>query len=231
MGSPAASGAWAILAAAGRGERLALDRPKAFAKLRGRPLLAESLERLEGSDWIERIVVVAPPEWEEPSILVAEELDAGKVAACVPGATTREDSVRTGIGEVPDDVAVVVVHDAARPFLPPEVIERVVTALGEGWDGVVAALPVDDTLKRGAQGAVVETVDRAGLYAAQTPQAFPAETLRRALSRGGGEASDCAGLVEAGGGRVAIVQGDRRLVKVTSPADLAFVEALLGAAP
>ena len=229
MGSPAASGVWAILAAAGQGERLALDRPKAFAKLRGRPLLAESLERLESSDWIEGIVVVAPPEWEEPSILLAEELGAGKVTACVPGAATREDSVRTGIGEVPSDVAVVVVHDAARPFLPPEVIERVVTTLGEGWDGAIAAVPVDDTLKRAEGGTVVETVDRGGLYAAQTPQAFLAESLRRALTRGRGDASDCAGLVQADGGRVAIVQGDRRLVKVTSPADLGFVEALLEA--
>ena len=105
-------------------------------------------------------------------------------------------------------------------------IERVVSALGEGWDGAVPALPVADTLKRGEADAVVETVDRSGLYAVQTPQAFVAETFRRALA-GGDDASDCAGLVEAAGGRVRLVEGDARLVKVTTADDLAFVEELL----
>lgn len=219
---------WAVLVAAGRGERFGGDRPKAFAKLGGRPLLAESLERLESSDWIEQIVVVAPPEWEEPAILLAEELGAGKVAACVTGGATRADSVRAGVDEVPEDAAVILVHDAARPLLPPEVVERVLRPLQEGWDGAVAALPVADTLKRGVDSTVAETVDRTGLWAAQTPQAFVAETFRRALARGG-DASDCSGLVEASGGRIKLVEGDRRLLKVTTRADLAFVEALLSA--
>ena len=221
------SGVWAVVVAAGRGERLGGDRPKAFAKLGGRVLLAESLERLEASDWVDAVVVVAPEGWEEPAILVAEELGAGKVAACVPGGATRAGSVRAGVAEVPEDAAAVLVHDAARPLLPLAVIERVLVPLGEGWDGAVPALPVADTLKRGVDGAVVETVDRAGLYAVQTPQAFVAATFRRALVSGG-DASDCAGLVEAVGGRVKLVEGDRRLLKVTTPADLAFVEALLG---
>ena len=80
---------WAVLAAAGRGERLGLDRPKAFARLGDRPLLAESLERLEGSEWIDAIVIAAPPEWEEPSILVAEEIAATKVSSAVTGGETR----------------------------------------------------------------------------------------------------------------------------------------------
>jgi len=91
---------WAVLAAAGRGERLEAERPKAFAQLRGRPLLAESLERLEASGWIESIVVVAPPGWEEPVILLAEELGCGKVVASVAGGETRADSVRIGVEEV-----------------------------------------------------------------------------------------------------------------------------------
>src|SRR5919204_765593 len=102
---------WAIVAAAGRGDRLGLDRPKAFAALRGRPLLAESLERLDGSDWIEAIVVAAPEGWEEPAILLAEELGCSKVSACVTGGATRADSVRLALAEVPDDAAVIVVHD------------------------------------------------------------------------------------------------------------------------
>jgi 2-C-methyl-D-erythritol 4-phosphate cytidylyltransferase len=222
----AATGVWAVLAAAGRGERLGGELPKAFAKLGGRPLLAESLERLDGSEWLEAIVVVAPPEWEEPVILLAEELGAGKVTACVAGGATRSDSVRAGVAEVPDDAAVIVVHDAARPLVSPGVVERVLAPLGEGFDGAVAALPLADTVKRGDRGEVVDTLDRSGLYAVQTPQAFVADVLRRALAAGG-DASDCAGLVEARGGRVALVEGDRRLVKVTTPDDLAFVEALL----
>jgi 2-C-methyl-D-erythritol 4-phosphate cytidylyltransferase len=222
------SGVWAVLVAAGRGERFGADRPKAFANLGGRPLLAESLERLEASEWVEAIVVVVPPEWEEPSILLAEELGAGKVRAAVTGGETRAGSVRAGVAEVPEDAAVIVVHDAARPLLPGEVVERVVTALGEGWDAAVPALSLADTVKRGVGEAVAETVDRAGLYAVQTPQAFLADALRRALA-GDADATDCAGLVEAAGGRVRLVEGDRRLVKVTGPADLDFVEMLLRA--
>ena len=225
----AGSGVWAVLVAAGRGARLGGDRPKAFAKLADRPLLAESLERLDASAWIEAIVVVAPPEWEEPSILVAEEIAAGKVVASVTGGETRTDSVRAGLAEVPDDAAVVLVHDAARPLVTDEVIERVLGPLGEGFDGAVPALPVPDTLKRAEAGVVVETVSRAGLYAAQTPQAFVAETFRRALADFDGSPTDCAGVVEARGGRVAIVQGDRRLAKITTAEDLELVEAFLRA--
>jgi 2-C-methyl-D-erythritol 4-phosphate cytidylyltransferase len=214
--------------AAGRGDRFGGDRPKAFANLAGRPLLAESLERLEASEWIEALVLVAPPEWEEPSILLAEELGAGKVHAAVAGGETRAASVRAGVAEVSDEAAVIVVHDAARPLLPEGVLERVVVALGDGWEGAVAALPIADTVKRAEGDAVVETVDRTGLHAVQTPQAFLADVLRGALACAD-DATDCAGLVEAAGGRVGIVEGDRRLVKVTTPADLEFVETLLRA--
>ena len=228
MSAAAGSGVWAVLVAAGRGERFGGDRPKAFAKLAGRPLLAESLERLESSDWVEGLVVVVPEEWEEPSILLAEEIGAGKVRAAVAGGATRADSVRAGVAEVPAEVAVLLVHDAARPLLSEVVLERVVSAVGDGWDGAVPALPLADTVKRVEGDTVAETVDRTGLYAAQTPQAFLAEALRSALTRAE-DTTDCAGLVEAAGGRVRLVEGDRRLVKVTTPADLDFVEALLRA--
>jgi 2-C-methyl-D-erythritol 4-phosphate cytidylyltransferase len=224
---------WAVLAAAGRGERLKVDRPKAFAPLRGRPLLAESLERLEASGWIESIVVVAPPDWEEPVILLAEELGCGKVVASVAGGETRGESVRIGVGEVAEDAAVVVVHDAARPLVSDEVIERVVTPLSHGWDGAVPGLSVVDTVKRvGADGAVVETLARGELVAVQTPQAFLADVLREAVAGvDAAAAPDCASLVEARGGRVVVVEGDPRLVKVTTPQDLALVESWLGAEP
>src|SRR5205085_9120009 len=139
---------WAVLAAAGSGERLGADRPKAFVRLGDRPLLAESLERLEASEWIDAIVIAAPPGWEEPSILLAEELGCGKVSACVAGGATRAESVLIGLAEVAEAAAVVVVHDAARPLLVDDVLGRVLGGLNEGWDGAVPALPVADTIKR-----------------------------------------------------------------------------------
>jgi 2-C-methyl-D-erythritol 4-phosphate cytidylyltransferase len=219
---------WAVLAAAGSGERLDVDRPKAFAQLRGRPLLAESLERLEGSEWIDAIVVVTPPGWEEPVILLAEELGCGKVVAAVSGGASRAESVRIGVGEVADDAAVILVHDAARPLVSSLVVERLLAALNEGWDGAIPGLPVVDTVKRVQGGAVVETLAREELAAVQTPQAFVASVLREAVS-GGGDATDCSSLVERHGGRVAVVAGDPRLLKVTTPEDLALVESWLDA--
>ena len=218
---------WAVLVAAGRGERLGGDRPKAFAPLRGRPLLAESLERLEASDWIDAIVVVAPEDWEEPSILVAEELGCGKVTATVTGGPSRAESVRLGVAEADGEAVAIVVHDAARPLLPEDVLERVLTAVGSGWDGAVPVLPVSDTVKRVQGDQVVETLARAELVAVQTPQAFAAGALRSALEGDIAAASDCASLVEAQGGRVTVVPGDPRLLKVTTPDDLALVESWL----
>jgi 2-C-methyl-D-erythritol 4-phosphate cytidylyltransferase len=217
---------WAVLAAAGSGERLGADRPKAFVRLGDRPLLAESLERLDASSWIEAIVVVVPRGWEEPAILLAEELGAGKVAACVTGGATRAESVRIGVAETADDAAAIVVHDAARPLVSDAVIERVVGALGEGWDGAVPGLPLADTIKRVEGEIVVETLPRASLRAVQTPQAFVAHVLRKALD-GDSVASDCASLVEAQGARVTVVEGDVRLLKVTDTWDLERVAAFL----
>ena len=197
-GSGEAGATWALLVAAGAGERLGLDRPKAFASLGGRPLLAE-------------------------------ELAATKVVSCVTGGATRADSVRRALDDVPDDALVVLVHDAARPLVDDAVVERVLAPLAEGFDGVVPALPIPDTVKRVDDGVVVETVDRDGLVGAQTPQAFLAAVLRRALRGDLQEATDCASLVERAGGRVTVTEGDPRLLKVTTAADLAVVESLLAA--
>ncbi len=215
---------WALLVAAGSGDRLGADRPKAFVRLGERVLLAEPLERLESSEWVEAIVVAAPPDWEEPTILLAEELGAGKVSAVVTGGATRAESVRIALAEVPDEAAVVLVHDAARPVLPEDVIERVLGKLNEGFDGAVPGLPIADTVKRVERGVVRETVAREGLYTVQTPQAFVAPVLRSAAA---GEGTDCASLVEAQGGRVAVVEGDPRLLKVTTEDDLELVASWL----
>jgi 2-C-methyl-D-erythritol 4-phosphate cytidylyltransferase len=227
----AAGTTWALIVAAGAGERLGLDRPKAFSPLAGRPLLAESVDRLDRCPWIDAIVIAAAPGWEEPTILLTEEVVAGKVVSCVTGGATRADSVRAALADVDDEALVVLVHDAARPLVSDEVVERVLGPLAEGFDGVVPVLALPDTLKRVSNGVVAETVPRDDLVAAQTPQAFLATALRRAFDGDLAGATDCASLVERGGGRVAAVQGDPRLLKVTTKADLELVESLLSTSP
>jgi 2-C-methyl-D-erythritol 4-phosphate cytidylyltransferase len=209
------------------GSRLGSDRPKAFAALAGRPLLAESLERLDTSDWIDAIVVAAPPDWEEPTILLAEELVASKVASVVTGGAARADSVRTALAEVSEDALVVLVHDAARPLVDDAVVERLLGRLAEGVDGVVPGLPLVDTVKRVEAGLVAETIDRDTLVTVQTPQVFVAERLRAAFSGDLAGITDCASLVERSGGRIGVVAGDPRLVKITTAEDLELVERLL----
>ena len=207
---------WAILVAAGRGERLGLEHPKAFAKLGEDPLLAEPLRRLEDSDWIDGIVVVAPPGWEEPAILLAEELGCGKAIACVAGGATRADSVRAGLAEVPADALVVLVHDAARPLVSDAVIERVLAPLSEGWDGVVPGLPVSDTLKRVGAGRRRRGDGRARLALRRADAAgLPGGRASGAPSPADAEATDCAGPRRGGGrageggrGRSAAPEGD-----------------------
>lgn len=172
-------------------------------------------------------MLVAPVGWEEPAVLLAEELGCGKVGACVAGGATRTDSVRAGLAEVAADAVVILVHDAARPLLSDDVVERVLAPLREGWDGAAPGLPVADTLKRvDAGGTVLETVARDSLRAVQTPQAFLADVLRRAYASAE-PATDCASLVEASGGRVKVVEGDPRLLKVTTADDLAKIASWL----
>ena len=218
---------WALLVAAGTGERLGEERPKAFVGLGELPLLAEPLRRLDDSDWIDAIVVAVPAGWEEPAILLAEELVASKVAAVVTGGATRAESVRIALAEVPKDALVVLVHDAARPLVDDAVIERLIARLADGVDGVVPGVPIGDTVKRLDRGMVAETIDREALVAVQTPQVFVADRLRAAYSGELTGATDCASLVERAGGRVAVVAGDPRLVKVTTAGDLELVARLV----
>jgi 2-C-methyl-D-erythritol 4-phosphate cytidylyltransferase len=131
---------------------------------------------------------------------------------------------------VPEEALVVLVHDAARPLVDDDVVERVLAPLSEGYDGVVPGLMLADTVKRVEDGVAVETLDRSRLVTVQTPQAFAAGALRHAYA---GEepvdATDCASLVEARGGRIRVVEGDPRLLKITTKADLALVESWLHA--
>ncbi|MDP9258299.1 MAG: 2-C-methyl-D-erythritol 4-phosphate cytidylyltransferase, partial [Actinomycetota bacterium] len=131
---------WAVVVAAGAGDRLAADRPKAFVRLGGRTMLAWSLAMLDDHDLIDGIVMVVPHEYEERASLLADDLCATKIAAAVPGGATRPESVAAGLACVPEGAAFVLVHDAARPLAPPVVVDRVVAALRAGADGAVPAL-------------------------------------------------------------------------------------------
>jgi 2-C-methyl-D-erythritol 4-phosphate cytidylyltransferase len=135
--------------------------------------------------------------------------------------------VRAALAEVADDALVVIVHDAARPLVSEEVLERVLAPLSEGWDGVVPGLPLTDTVKSVEGDRVARTESREKLVAVQTPQAFLAPKLREAYAGDLTGATDCSSLVEACGGRVKVVQGDPRLLKVTTQADLEQVAAWL----
>jgi 2-C-methyl-D-erythritol 4-phosphate cytidylyltransferase len=214
----------ALILAAGRGERLGAGAPKALAALAGRPLLQWSVDALRAVPAIERIVVALP---------VGVNAPAGTTG--VPGGAVRSESVRLALAAAGSGDPVLV-HDAARPLLTPQLAERVLAAaLGEGVDAAIAAAPVTDTVKRvGEGGAVLETLDRAGLWAVQTPQVFRRAALERALDVSAevlAQATDDAWLVERVGGRVVVVDSPRENLKVTTPLDLALAELLLESRP
>lgn len=211
-----------MIAAAGSGERLGAGGPKAFIEIAGRPLLEWSLAAFRSAATIEEIVVAAPPGEQER---VAE----GGVLA-VAGGEHRSQSVANALGVIGGEI--VVVHDAARPLVTPGLIDAVVEELAAEEDaaGVIAASPVSDTIKEASEGGRIErTLDRSGLWAVQTPQAFRAAALRQALSDPDSlaEATDDAMLVERNGGRVLIHAASADNIKVTTPFDLRVAELLL----
>ena len=221
------AGVWAVVVAAGSGVRF--GGPKQFAVLAGTRVVDRSLAVARDACDGVVLVLTDPEAW-----------DGAHADVVVTGGATRADSVRAGLAAVPADADVVVVHDAARPLAGPGLYAAVVAAVRAGADGAIPGLPVADTLKRvdsdasgasgasgGAGGSVIAgTVDRDDLVAAQTPQAFRADVLRAAHASGG-DATDDAALVEAHGGKVVVVPGDPRNLKLTGPRDLAVAEALL----
>jgi 2-C-methyl-D-erythritol 4-phosphate cytidylyltransferase len=218
----------AVLVAAGAGVRMGAPVPKALMPLAGRPMLAWSLDALRASPGIGAIVVAAPPGLEDA---VAQA--AGEGVVVVPGGPSRAESVREALAAVPGAARRVLVHDAARPLLSAELVAAVLAGV-DGADGAIAAAPVADTLKSGADGLVGATVPRAGLWAAQTPQAFAADVFRAAVAAADAAgtlaaATDCAAVVEARGGRVRLVESRAPNLKVTTPADALVAEALLAA--
>lgn len=212
-----------MIAAAGTGERLGAGGPKAFVELAGRPMLEWSLDAFRGASSIDEIVIAAPPDDQERA---AEQ---GVVA--VAGGAHRSESVANALALCGGEI--VVVHDAARPLVTAGLIDAVVQELAADEDaaGVIAATPVTDTVKQASHGGEVErTLDRSGLWAVQTPQAFRADVLRDALADPDSfpDASDDAMLVERRGGRVLIHSTSPNNIKVTTPFDLRVAELLLG---
>jgi 2-C-methyl-D-erythritol 4-phosphate cytidylyltransferase len=207
----------ALVVAAGRGERLGKPVPKAFAILAGRPMVEWSVATLQRVAAVTEIVVALP-----------EGVAAPDGTIGVPGGSERSHSVRAALAAAPDD-DVVVVHDAARPLVTPELVSACLEALGDA-DAAIAAVPVTDTIKECADGRVVRTLDRSRLWAVQTPQVFRRAALRRALDQDDeaiGAATDDASLIEAMGGIVHVVPAPRDNLKVTTELDLRVAELLL----
>jgi 2-C-methyl-D-erythritol 4-phosphate cytidylyltransferase len=214
----------ALIVAAGRGERLGAERPKALVELAGRPLIEWSVEVLKGVPAIERIVVALPAGIPAP---------AGTMG--VLGGAVRSESVRLALGAAGAGDPVLV-HDAARPLLTAELIESTLAAaLGDRVDAAIAAAPVTNTIKRAdAEHVVSETLDRSQLWAVQTPQVFRRAALERALDVPRdvlAQATDDAWLIERMGGTVVVVPASPRNLKVTTPEDLEVAELLLASRP
>lgn len=218
-----------MLVMAGSGTRVGGPVAKAFLEVGGRPLWRHAARTLAGVPGCRQMVLVAPAD--RVARLVAEAGDLGVPVRVVPGGARRQDSVRIGIGAATARAGVVAIHDAARPLVSAETTVAVVREAAR-CGAAVAAVPVRDTLKRvAADGTVEATVDRAGLWHAQTPQAFRMDVARAAhaeAERRGIEATDDAALVESLGlGPVRVVRGDPWNFKVTEAPDVAAAEALL----
>lgn len=217
-----------IIPAAGSGTRLGEDRPKAFVDVGGATILARTLGAVLSirQAELDRIVVVVPGSMVDAArIEVARAGSASAGTVVVAGGAERTDSVRAGLRHAAGEF--VLVHDAARPFTPPAVFDRVIAALRAGHPVVVPGLPVTDTLKRvDADGRVLDTVDRSVLRAVQTPQGFHADVLTEVYARADGAATDDAGLAERAGLPVHLVPGDPDAFKITTPWDLRLARAM-----
>lgn len=226
--TPPASGLTAaIVPAAGRGERLGPGAPKALRTLAGQPILLHAVRNLATARGLDLIVVAVPEDSVEESraLLVGIDLPV----TIVTGGETRQDSVARALLALPPEVDVVLVHDAARPLVPADVVDRVAAAVRAGAEAVIPTLGVVDTIKEvDVDGIVRATLDRSRLQAVQTPQGFVRDVLQRAhAASDGGDATDDAGMVERMGVEVSTVAGDEEAFKITRPLDLVLAEAIL----
>ncbi len=221
--------ATAIVLAAGAGRRVGGPEPKAFLKIGGHAILEVAVAAAAASPSVGSVVVAVPEGFERRARGLLGGLD--EPVTVVTGGPSRQASVRAALKEVPEGVELIAVHDAARPFAPPDLFTRVLDAVSDGADGAVPVLPMTDTVKRVHDGWVLGTEPREDLGLAQTPQAFVARALRDAHAQGlaqGLEATDDAAVMEAAGYRLRAIPGDPQNVKITTVLDLAAARERMG---
>ena len=218
----------ALVPAAGKGERLGPGAPKAIREIAGTPMLVYAVKALAASPVVDVVVVAAPSDYREDvgSLLQPQEFTAEVFV--VAGGESRSESVARALIALPDDVDVVLVHDAARPLVPPEVITNVVAAVRDGHTAVVPVVPLVDTIRTVSGDAPLgATVSRDSLRAVQTPQGFTRDVLQRAHAEVDAPVTDDAGMVERLGIAVHAVDGHEDAFKVTRPLDVILAEALI----
>ena len=216
-----------VIVAAGKGERAGGEELKQFRWVAGKPMLLHSVQLFHARNDVAMVVCVLPKDkaGDPPPWLFQSDLDRLLISV---GGKERGDSVANGLEDLPSDVSVIVVHDAARPLATAQTVDRVIAAARKGV-GAVAAIPVVDTIKRVNDDRISETVDRRNLWRAQTPQAFPREMIEKAHSEArarGLHATDDAALCEMLGFEVEVVLGSERAMKITDEDDFARAEAL-----
>ncbi len=229
---------FAVVPAAGIGKRFGADKNKPFFVLAGKPIIIWALELLQAIDEIDEIIPVVKEDDIMTAAELIEEYGIRKVKQIMPGGKERQDSVYNGLQAIPDSTSVVLIHDGGRPFADADMITEAISGV-EGWDGVVAGVPVKDTIKEagpcsqdsGADETIVlRTLERDVLYAIQTPQVFPYRVIMEAHEKARSErfyGTDDASLVERCGGRIKIVAGSYCNIKITTPEDIYIAEALL----
>jgi 2-C-methyl-D-erythritol 4-phosphate cytidylyltransferase len=228
---------YAIVPSAGSGRRFGKEKNKLFLPLAGKPVIIRTLETLHS---ISQIVDIIPVVREEDLTYVAglvEEYDLPKILKIVPGGAERQDSVYNALKTIDDDKSLILIHDGGRPFATVDIFLDAISQAGD-FDGVIAAVRVKDTIKE-IEGAartadspavVRQTLDRDLLYSVQTPQVFPFSVIFSAHEKAHREkyyATDDAALVERYGGRIGIIEGSYRNIKITTPEDMIIAEALL----
>lgn len=217
----------AVVAAAGSGKRLGLKTKKPFVMLAGKPIIVRTIESLSASDLVDSVIVAI----EEPCIprfmRLASAHRLRKVSAVVTGGATRAQSVKNCLSRLDEGCEIVLIHDGGRPLVDKRIIADAVKA-ARRYGACIAAVPESDTVKSAGKDLVIrKTLDRKCIFRAQTPQAFRVPVIRKAYERAGSAVTDDASAVEISGGKVRIIMGSYRNIKITAREDLKVAEALI----
>ena len=223
----------AVIPAAGLGKRFGPGKDKPFQLLCGKPLIIWPLEALQVIPEVSEIIPVLRTQDTESGQRLFEQHGITKIKRIVPGGKERQDSVYNGLRLIEDEQCIVLIHDGARPLVKPEFIEGMIAAMlnhEETCDGIIPGVPVKDTIKETDRGMVRKTLNRDDLWAVQTPQIFKYNRIFQAYEQAMGKkhyATDDAALLERYGGRIKIIMGSYRNIKITTPEDIIIAEALL----